>query len=269
VSSPPDTRAATGLSGADAEAADFFVPQRGLDVRAYIAEELPPEATSKEQRLRKQAIHHLARYTWAAMVLRNTRPGRVLDAGCGGGYGSSMLARALPNHQIVGGDYGEAAIAHARNHFGDIPNLRFDAIDVASWIDLKTWQPLGKFDYIVCFETIEHLLHREIALVNFAENLDANGLLLLSTPSGRKENLLNPGWERNKIEYSHRYLVNLMRRFFEEVMIPEDGALPELSFWESVINKGEQRYLLKGTPMVCAKPVALGLNLSETPKSGL
>lgn len=245
------------------ETVDFFVPDHGLDVRAYIDTPLPPESTSKEQRSRKQAIHHLARYTWAIMVLRNTPPGRILDAKSGGGYGASMLARALPQHEIIGGDYSEAATAHARSHFGDVPNLRFESIDVASWNNLRTWQPLGRFDSIVCFEALENMLHREIALVHFAENLKASGLLLLSTPSGRRENLLNPGWERNKIEYSHRYLVNLMRRFFSEIMIPDDETLPHLSFWRDVVNKGEQRYLLRGTPMVCSKPVALGLDLAD------
>jgi len=236
---------------------DFFIPQRGLDVRTYIDEVLPPEATGKDRRLRKQAIHHLARYTWAGMVLRNMPPGRVLDAGCGAGYGANMLARALPRHQIVGGDNSDEALSFARTRFGDAPNLAFESIDLAGWNNLKTWQPLGGFDYIVCFDTLEHLLHREIALVNFVENLAAEGLLLLSTPSGRKENLLNPGWEINKIEYSHRYLINLMQRFFSEVKIPDDETLPELSFWLNVVNRGEQRYLLKGTPMVCAKPKAL------------
>lgn len=238
---------------------DVFVPERGLDVRTYIDEALPPEATAKEQRQRKQSIHNLARYTWASMVLRNTPPGRVLDAGCGSGYGASMLARALPQHQIVGGDKDERATAFARSRYGDLPNLTFTTLDLEAWNDLTTWQPAGAFDYIVCFNTLEMLLHREVALMNMVENLSPAGLFLLATPSGKRENLLNPGWEHNKVEYSHRYLNNLMRRFFADVRIPDDNTLPELAFWQNVINRGEQRYLLRGTPMVCAQPVKLGL----------
>lgn len=247
------------MTKADAEPLDIFVPDRGLDVRTYIDETLPAEAGAKEQRQRKQSIHSLARYTWASMVLRNTLPGRVLDVGSGSGYGASMLARALPQHHVIGGDNDERAIAFARARYGDQPNLAFNALDVESWTDLTTWRPLGGYDYIVCFNTIEMLLHREIALMNMVENLAPAGIFLLATPSGKHENMLNPGWERNKLEYSHRYLVNLMRRFFADVRIPDDDTLPELDFWRYVINRGEQRYLLRGTPMACAQPVRLGL----------
>jgi SAM-dependent methyltransferase len=171
-----------------------------------------------------------------------------------------MLAKALPSHEIIGGDINERAIAHAKARHGGPANLSYRSVDLGAWNDLRSWQALGAFDHIVCFDVIEHMLHREILLMNLAENLSPDGLLLLSTPSGRRESLLNPGWERNKIEYSHKHLYNLMRRFFGEVMIPDNETLPELSFWQDVINGKEQHYLLRGTPMVCARPVVLGFD---------
>lgn len=242
------------------EALDVFIPERGLDVRDYLDQPLAPDATSKDQRLRKQAIHHLGRYTWATRVLKGSAPGRVLDAGCGSGYGAAMLAKALPGHEIVGVDIADRAVRHAEAKHGGPANLSYRAADLTSWNDLQSWQPLGKFQYIVCFDVVEHMLHRDVLLMNLAENLAADGLLLFSTPSGRKETLLNPGWEKHKIEYSHRHLYNLMQRFFGEVMIPDDETLPDLDFWRDVINRDEERYLLRGTPMVCAKPIALGFD---------
>lgn len=236
---------------------EFFVPKEGLELRHYLDKVLPPDAIPKAIRLRKQAIHHLGRYYWAARVLSKLPPGSVLDVACGSGYGSAILAEALPEFSVTGGDYDPRAVEYAAKTYGGFNNLTYALVDVVTWKDPQSGKGLPNFDYIVSFDTIEHLLHREIALINFSERLNSNGLFLLSTPCGKAENLLNPGWEHHKIEYSYRHLYNLMRRFFNTVMIPDNGDLPELSFWTDVINGQRQEYLLRGNPMACAKPIAI------------
>jgi SAM-dependent methyltransferase len=236
---------------------EFFVPKEGLDLQFYLDKVLPPDAIPKAVRLRKQAIHHLGRYYWAAKVLSKCPPGSVLDVACGSGYGSSILAQALPGFSITGGDYDSRAVEHATKTYGGPENLAYAPVDVVTWRNPETGALLQNFDYIVSFDTIEHLLHREIALINFSERLNPEGLLLLSTPCGKQDDLLNPGWEHHKIEYSYRHLYNLMRRFFENVSIPDNGSLPELSFWTDVVNGQRQEYLLRGNPMACSKPVVI------------
>jgi protein-L-isoaspartate O-methyltransferase len=54
---------------------------------------------------------HLARYTFAARLARGKR---VLDAGCGAGYGSAELS--LSAHSVVGVDSAAEAVAFARAH---------------------------------------------------------------------------------------------------------------------------------------------------------
>lgn len=103
------------------ETIEFFIPSQGLDVRAYIDQPNPPEINTKAGRLRKQAIHHLGRYEWAALVLSNMNPGRILDVACGAGYGSYLLARSLPECQVVGGDYDIRAVEHATENYGHLP----------------------------------------------------------------------------------------------------------------------------------------------------
>jgi hypothetical protein len=139
------------------------------------------------------------------------------------------------------------------------PNLSYRQIDVVTWQDLSTGESAGTVDYLVSFDTIEHLLYREIMLINVAESISPNGVFLLSTPCGHEDNVLNPGWEHHKIEYSYRYLRNLMRRFFNQVLIPDDGSLPKLEFWTDVINKDRQRYLLRTNPIACLQPKTFGL----------
>src|SRR5947209_13153368 len=63
---------------------------------------------------------HMARYNFAA---RLTRGKRVLDAGCGAGYGSAELAGSAAS--VVGVDVAPEAIAFARAHY-ELPNLRFE-----------------------------------------------------------------------------------------------------------------------------------------------
>jgi 2-polyprenyl-3-methyl-5-hydroxy-6-metoxy-1,4-benzoquinol methylase len=241
---------------------EFYVPHDGLDLRRYLAEELPEDATPKQHRLLKQAVHHLARYEWARQLLQATRPGVVLDVACGAGYGSFLLAEALPDHDVIGGDYDPRAVAHAADAYSRF-NLEYRTIDAVTWRDLDRGQPVQDVDYVVSFDTLEHLLHRELMLINVAEALPEHGMLLLSTPC-HTENRLFPEWEHHKIEYSCRYLYNLMGRFFERVLIPDDGTLPKLDFWTETVNKDRQRYLLRSNPIACLEPRKLGLD-GESP----
>jgi len=240
------------------EEIEFFVPTEGLDLELYLRAPFSPDADTRSIRLRKQAVHHLARYEWAARVLANKAPGRILDIACGSGYGSAILADRLSAFEVVGGDYDPRAVEHAIRHYAGPGNLSYQAADIVGWLDGPGGTPLGRFDYIVSFDTLEHLLFRELALTNIAENLSVDGAFLFSTPT-RTENLLNPGWEHHKIEYSHRSLYNLMRRYFSRVAIPEVGGLPERAFWTDVVNRDGHEYLLRCNPIYCEGPIALGL----------
>src|SRR5579864_4749519 len=60
---------------------------------------------------------HLARYAFAARLAHGKR---VLDAGCGTGYGSAELAHTAL--AVTGADIAAEAIAFAREHYR-LPNL--------------------------------------------------------------------------------------------------------------------------------------------------
>jgi SAM-dependent methyltransferase len=54
----------------------------------------------------------------------------ILDAGCGLGDGTAILARRFPNSRVIGIDPRAASIDYARLHFGSIlPNLDFRVAD--------------------------------------------------------------------------------------------------------------------------------------------
>src|SRR5436189_2564309 len=69
---------------------------------------------------------HLARYAFAARLSRRKR---VLDAGCGAGYGAAELARAAAS--VLAIDRSPDAIAFARERY-PAPNLRFEEADCAA-----------------------------------------------------------------------------------------------------------------------------------------
>jgi hypothetical protein len=86
------------------------------------------------------------------------------------------------------------------------------------------------------------------------ENLNENGVLALSTPCAHSETQLRPEWWAHKIEYSATDLKKLLRLFFEEVLLPEERTLPNLEFWEMLINKDKVRYLNLANPILCIRP---------------
>lgn len=240
------------------ETQEFYIPHQGLDLDYYLNFNLPENATPQQKRKLKQAIHHLGRYYWAIEVLIDRRKGaRLLDIACGAGYGSYLLAKALPGVDVVGGDYDPRSASFADINFERLPNLKYQTMDMVAW-ERADGTSIGEFDIIISFDTIEHLHFREIALINVAENLSDDGVLLFSTPCGNRKNKLNPAWEHHKIEYSYKYLINFMKRFFLNVWLPDDGTLPMNEFWKGKINKDVPRYLNKANPMYCTNPIKNG-----------
>jgi SAM-dependent methyltransferase len=115
---------------------------------------------------------HLARYAFA---LRLARGKRVLDAGCGAGYGSGELAQAA--ERVIGVDVAAEAISFARAHY-QRPNLRFEQ---ASCIALPHAD--SSFDLMVAFEVIEHLENWRDFLREARRVLAPAGQLIVSTPN--------------------------------------------------------------------------------------
>jgi ubiquinone biosynthesis O-methyltransferase len=115
---------------------------------------------------------HMARYNFAA---RLTRGKRVLDAGCGAGYGSAELARMA--ERVTGIDIAAEAIEYARAHY-EMPNLRFEQ---ASCTQLPFED--AAFDLVVAFEVIEHLEDWRGFLAEARRVLAPAGQLMVSTPN--------------------------------------------------------------------------------------
>jgi SAM-dependent methyltransferase len=115
---------------------------------------------------------HLARYAFAARLARGKR---VLDAGCGAGYGAAELAESALS--VVGADIAAEAVAFARAHYR-LPYLEFEQ---ASCTALPP--PDAAFDLVVGFEVIEHLPGWRDFLLEARRVLAPTGQFIVSTPN--------------------------------------------------------------------------------------
>ena len=130
----------------------------------------------REPGLRSEA--HLARY---ALARRYVREGAmVLDAACGLGYGSTILAAGTGVARILGLDSDAWAIDYAQLHYASIDSrLEFRQADVS---DLGFLQD-ASVDLVVSFETLEHLPNPDRALREFARVLKPGGMFIGSVPN--------------------------------------------------------------------------------------
>lgn len=89
---------------------------------------------------------HLARYLWASDMIGPA--GKAIDAACGCGYGSSILAdRGL---DVTALDISPEALAYGMRHW-DRPSIAWGQCD------LLCSPVLPNADVVVSFETVEHL----------------------------------------------------------------------------------------------------------------
>lgn len=116
---------------------------------------------------------HVARYALAAQLASGRR---VLDAGCGVGWGTQWLIRAGAA-SASGLDISAEAIADAKRR---VPEGEFVEGDLASlpWDD-------GAFDLVVCFEALEHVVTQAETLDELVRVLAPDGVLMVSSPNPR------------------------------------------------------------------------------------
>jgi len=140
---------------------------------------------------------HIERYEFAA---RRLPAGRLLDAGCGVGYGTRLLVeRSDCVRRALGVDISPEAIAYAQSRYGG-PQIDFRVDNVLSFEDR------AGFDGIVALEIVEHVDEPEALIDHLLTMLHPSGVLVASVPTTPSTDL-NPHHRHDFTERSFRSLI--------------------------------------------------------------
>lgn len=204
--------------GADAAPRDVEPPSAGIEPAAPAAEaasaprsqagSFTGERPGWGEGFDYDYARHLAAYRHAATAVAGRR---VLDAGCGEGFGTQTLAASAA--QVVGVDYSAAAVAACRGLWTGAarPNLRFEQVDLTS-----PGVFAERFDVVLSFQVLEHIRDSIPFLRSLAARLDAAGTLILTTPNRLRTISENPFHVR---EYTADELRRELGAVFDDVTI--------------------------------------------------
>ena len=174
------------------------------DPLEFTGERFTPEC---EREIRYEHVH---RYVFARQWVEGLR---VLDAACGEGYGSALLAEKAAS--VCGVDVSAEAIAHASERYR-APGLRFTEADC-----LALPFDDGEFDCVVSFETLEHLEEQDGLLKEFRRVLAQDGFILISTP----DKAVYTDQQGNRNEF---HVAELYRDEFEALL---SRHFPSMRLW--------------------------------------
>jgi len=205
---------------------------------------------------------HKATYRFALDWAKNMK---VLDLGCGSGYGTEMLADHC--QFIVGSDIDAHAITYAKEHYSR-QNLTFFVMDNLENYALPF--EANTFDVIVSFQVIEHISNVNFYLQEISRLLKVDGTIILATPDRSKRLFsFQKPWNRWHVhEFSDRELHQLLTQFFNQVEILKMGGKQEMMRTEIKRTHRMKWLTLPFTvPFVPASFRIWGLNLLKTIKA--
>ena len=93
---------------------------------------------------------------------------RILDAGCGNGRVTALLASLAPDTDVVGID--QIDLTPARENTRSFANISFQAADLREKLDA-----IGSFDFIYCQEVLHHTGDAQASFNNLASLLSTSG----------------------------------------------------------------------------------------------
>lgn len=172
----------------------------------------------------------LEKYYFALKKVKSTD--RVIDAACGRGYGSFLLAQKAK--EVIGLDIDEPSLSDAIADF-KLNNLKFLKGNVAK-LDFDD----NSFDVFVSIETIEHLNEQDQNkfLMEIKRVLKPNGVLILSTPDhyvALKQGIIYGDFHEK--EFIKKEFVNFIKLTgFKDIQIFGQGKFTEPTAVRKILN---------------------------------
>ena len=180
---------------------------------------------------------HMHRYAIAHELCKGKR---TLDYGCGEGYGTAILSKNAST--VVGVDVDPKAIKHSKETYADFSDATFQRLENS----LLPF-PDGYFEFITCFEVIEHVKNQEEILSELSRVLSPTGTLLISTPNKAEYSDLNN--YRNEFHVKEFY-IDEFRTFLKNDFAHVSFLGQRLVATSLIFNIDEDDRTLKITPEV-------------------
>lgn len=176
----------------------------------FTSERIMPEYYKKSSVQMKLFMMHIESYRYAANMLMNKK---VLDFGCGLGYGTDILAGKAES--VTGVDVSEETINSINSN---MVNAVFKKINILNENNNLPFES-EYFDGITFFQVIEHLDNPERHIEEFRRILKPGGLLLITTPNGNKRLFpYQKPWNHHHVkEYSISELTSMLKDKFPYV----------------------------------------------------
>jgi 2-polyprenyl-3-methyl-5-hydroxy-6-metoxy-1,4-benzoquinol methylase len=138
------------------------------------------------------------RLAWVLSLLPEESPRRLLEVGCATG---ELVAEAHRlGVSVTGIDISTAAIRLAQQRY---PGLDFRVSDAAGLAATG-----ARFDAVIAFEVIEHVLSPREFLAACCQLLAPGGVLVYSTPNYRRARILKEGWIGYHMSFEHLYFLS-------------------------------------------------------------
>ena len=120
-------------------------------------------------------MRHIRRYDFSSKAIfeqKGQKP-KILDFGCGSGYGSKLISEILPNSTIVAYDISEGAIKFAKEN-----NAGTNIIFTNELNNKK-----NEYDVIILMDMIEHLPKKEqFETIKSLKIMNPKAIFIISTP---------------------------------------------------------------------------------------
>jgi len=138
----------------------------------YWTNTIDPDGNEKDQtKMREFKIKNW--YGGIIKFVKDRKPGKIFDVGCGLGYLLSTIPKTWEKH---GSDSSEFAISFIKKNFSEIILEELN-------LERSPSQKQRNFDIVVCYHVIEHIENPDVFFKHLAMMIKKDGMLIIGTPN--------------------------------------------------------------------------------------